>query len=57
MFCRKKWYLIRPISQPGTEVLFAGLLMLNVKACYYILEYLNANLLSIHLFAFDIDWT
>ena len=60
--CWKKRYMTRRISPPATDffayrTVVLGFFKLNIKARHEIPEFLNANLWSIHLIAFDIDWS
>ena len=59
---RRKRYMTRRISPPATNFLaYRSVVLrffkLNIKARHQIREFLNANLRSIHLIAFDIDWS
>ena len=59
---RKKRCMTRHISPPATEFLayktvVLGFFKLNIKARHEIREFLNAYHWSIHLIAFDIDWS
>ena len=59
---QKKQYMSRCISPHATNffayrTVVLGFFKLNIKARHEIREFLNANLWSIHLIAFDIDWS
>ena len=58
----KKRYMTRCIKPPATyyfahRTVVLAFFKLNIKARHKIREFLNANLWSIHLIAFDIDWS
>ena len=52
-FATCKWFL----AYRSNRTVVLGFFKLNIKARHEIREFLNANLWSIHLIAFDIDWS